>query len=253
MATLDKQLQTFGFTKKEATTYLALLELGEGTLADLARKACIRRTTLYDVVQSLKDKGLASTIRSGGRLLYLAEDPRTLDDRLDEQRSALSAMLPELLSMANALPRKPKVRFYEGIEGIKEVYRDMLQFPGQKMQAWVSDSMITKFDAAFITEYYIPRRLEKKIWADVIASDTPAGANFQSKDTLALRKTRLLNAETFPLSVEINLYSTDRIGFMSIEDKLGLIVESKPIADTLKSIFAQQWASLSQGTKGDVE
>ena len=31
---------------------------------------------------------------------------------------------------------------------------------------------------------------------------------------------------------------------MSIEDKLGLIVESKPIADTLKSIFAAQWDSL---------
>jgi len=58
-------------------------------------------------------------------------------------------------------------------------------------------------------------------------------------------QTRLLDAMEFPLSIEISLYGKDRIGFMSIEDKLGLIVESKPIADTLRSIFASQWTSLS--------
>ena len=127
--------------------------MGEGTLADLARKAQIKRTTLYDIVRNLKEKGLISTIRSGGRLIYMAEDPRTLEDRLEEQQSALGNMLPELLSIANALPRKPKVRYYEGIGGIKEVYRDILQYPDQKMYAWVSDSMITKFDDKFISEY----------------------------------------------------------------------------------------------------
>ena len=244
MTTMIKNLQQLGLDEKEAAAYIALLELGQGTLADLARKAKIKRTTLYDIVNSLKGKGLASTIRSGGRLLYSAEDPRTLQNRLEEQRSALLSMLPELLSVANALPRKPKVRYYEGVEGIKEVYRDILRYPEQKMYAWVSDSMISKFDGKFIAEYYIPKRLENKIWAEVIASDTATGQQFQNKDRDALRVTKLLNAVTSPLSIEIGLYGKDRIGFMSIDDELGLIVESKPIADTLKSIFKQQWENL---------
>ena len=244
MARIHDQLQKLGLNGNEATTYVALLEIGQGTLADLARKAKIKRTTLYDIVNCLKGKGLISTIRSGGRLLYSAEDPRTLENRLEEQRSTLASMLPELLSVANALPRKPKVRYYEGVEGIKEVYRDTLRYPGQKMYAWVSDSMIENFDGKFITEYYIPKRLEKKIWAEVIAADTITGKQFQNKDAGALRKTKLFNTETTPLSIEISIYGTDRIGFMSVEDGVGLIVESKPIADTLKSIFKQQWGSL---------
>lgn len=245
MASIQRQLEKLGLNEKEATAYIALLELGQGALADLARKAKIKRTTLYDIVSDLKAKGLASTIRSGGRLLYTAEDPRTLQSRLEEQKSTLSAMLPELLSIANALPRKPKVRYFEGVEGIKEVYRDTLRYPNQKIHAWVADSMISKFDSEFISEYYIPKRLEKKIPADVITSDSAVGKEFQDKDREALRKTLLMNSETDPLRIEISLYGPDRIGFMSIEDELGLIVESKPIADTLRSIFRQQWESLS--------
>lgn len=245
MNNLNKQLYTLGFNKKEARTYIALLELGHSTLAELARKAKVKRTTLYDVVRGLKGRGLISTIRSGGRLLYVAEDPRTIQNRMEEQLSALSATLPELLSIANVLPKKPKVRYYEGIEGIKEIYRDILRYPDQKMYSWVSDSMINNFDHKFITEHYIPKRLEKKIWAEVIAPETMTGKQFQGKDATALRATKLLDAQKFPLSIEVSLYGHESIGFMSIEDEVGVIVESKPIADTLKSIFRQQWESLS--------
>lgn len=244
MAHMHQQLEKLGLNKKEVSAYLALLELGQGTLADLARSAKIKRTTLYDIVKSLKEKGLASTIRSGGRLLYTAEDPRSLQSRLEEQRLLLTSVLPELLSIANALPLKPKVRYYEGTDGIKEVYRDTLRYPGQKMYAWVSDSMINKFDSAFIGDYYIPKRIEKKIWAEVIASNTPTGEKFRDGDRTSLRTTRLFGTETNPLSVEINLYGPDRVGFMSIDDKIGLIIESTPIACTLRSIFKQQWESL---------
>lgn len=247
MSKINEQLQKLGLNEKEAAAYIALLELGQGTLADLSRKAKIKRTTLYDIVGSLKSKGLTSTVRSSGRLLYTAEDPRTLKDRLEEQSSTLSTVLPELLSIANALPRKPKVRYFEGTEGIKEAYRDILRYPQQKMYAWVSDSMINKFDRKFITEYYIPKRIEKKIWAEVIASDTETGKKFQDKDRSALRTTKLLEAETAPLSIEISLYGSDRIAFMSIDDELGLIIESKPIAQTLKSIFKKQWETLPSG------
>jgi hypothetical protein len=67
---------------------------------------------------------------------------------------------------------------------------------------------------------------------------------FKAQDVASLRTTKLMDAARFPLAIEVNLYGANRIGFMSIEDKLGLIVESKPIADTLRSIFQQQWGGL---------
>ncbi len=172
-----------------------------------------------------------------------------MHNRFEEQQSLLSAMLPELLSIANVLPRKPKVRYYEGVEGIKEAYRDILKYPDRKMYAWVSDSMINNFDSQFTTEYYIPKRIEKKIWADVIAPDTATGKKFQNKDGSALRTTKLLDAKHFPLAIEISLYGHNSVSFMSVDDELGVIMESTPISETLKSIFKQQWESLSSHKK----
>ncbi len=242
---ISVNLSATGLDEKESITYLALLELGEANMSELVNKSGLKRSTLYFIIDALKARGLVSTAKRDKKTLYIAENPKKLLEQADDNRNTLEKVLPELLSIANNITEKPKVRYFEGVEGIKEVYRDMLLFPDQKMHAWVSDTMIANFDPKFINEYYIPKRLEKKIWAEVIASDSSVGKEFKLKDVPALRQTRLLDAMKFPLSIEISLYGKDRIGFMSIEDKLGLIVESKPIADTLRSIFSSQWASLS--------
>jgi HTH-type transcriptional regulator, sugar sensing transcriptional regulator len=244
MATLHKQLEQLGFNPKEAKTYLALLELGEGTLADLARKSRIKRTTLYDIVRSLKDKGLISAVRSGGRLLYSAEDPRTLDDRLREQQTVLSTALPELLSITNALPQKPKIRYYEGIEGIKEVYRDTLEYPDQELLAWVSEEAGVAFDIDFLNQVYLPGRIRKKIWVRAIVPNIPLMREFLGEDLGTLRTTRGMDHARFPLDVEINLYGRRRVALMSFREQSGLIIENESIYTTFKSIFEQQWASL---------
>ena len=245
MSQLPKQLEQLGFNAKEAKAYLALLEIGEGTLADLARKARIKRTTLYDVVRSLKERGLISSIKSGGRLLYSAEDPRTLGDRLHEQEAVLDTALPELLSITNALPRKPKVRYYEGIEGIKEVYRDTLEYPDQELLAWVSEEAGTAFDLEFLNHIYLPGRVKQKIWVRAIVPDIPLMRQFLGEDRAALRTTRAMSHDRFPLDVEVNLYGKRRVAFMSFKEKSGLIIENESIHTTLKSIFEQQWESLA--------
>ncbi len=242
----NNYLSASGLDEKESVAYMALLELGEATMSELVKKSELKRSTLYFIIEALHKKRLVSIVKKGKKTVYTAEDPKRLLEQADENRRNLEYSMPELLSIANNIVKKPKVRFFEGEEGIKEVYRDILRYPDQKMHAWVSESMMTGFDSKFITEYYIPKRLEKKIWAEVIASDTSIGKAFKRADTPALRKTKLLGATEFPLSIEISLYGKDRIGFMSMEDKLGLIVESKPIADTLRSLFAYQWKHLAE-------
>jgi sugar-specific transcriptional regulator TrmB len=246
MTPLQKRLEHFGLNSKEATVYLALLELGEGTLADLARKSRVKRTTLYDIARSLKEKGLVSVVRNGGRLRYSAEDPRMFGERLHEQQTLLSGMLPELLSLANALPHKPKVRFYEGIEGIKEVYRDTLTYPDQELLAWVTDEALTHFDPVFLNTVYLPKRIAKKIWMRALVSDVPALSEYVGRDASSLRTTRLLDKKRFPLAIEINLYGGRNVAFMSFKEQTGLIVESERIYSTLKSIFEQQWESVGE-------
>ncbi|MBP9749793.1 MAG: hypothetical protein KBD21_03615 [Candidatus Pacebacteria bacterium] len=244
MASLTKQLQQLGFDDREAKTYLALLELGEGTMAELAKKSKIKRTTLYDIIRALQDRGLVSTAKRGERTIYIAEDPRTLDERLHEQSAVLKEALPELLSLANAIGKKPKIRYYEGVEGIKEVYRDTLEYPNQELLGWATVGAGTHFDIEYLNEVYLPKRVEKKIWVRAIIPDTADMRKYLGDDRTFLRSSRAMDPVRFPYDVEINLYGGSKVAFMSFREQTGLIIENKSIYTTLKSIFEHQWESL---------
>lgn len=242
---LEKDLEKLGLEEKESKIYLALLELGEGNIQQIAKKSGVKRTTVYDIIESLKYKGLVSSATRHKKIFYSAEDPRTLEEKLDEKKHTLRRILPELLSIANALDKKPRIRFFEGVEGIKEVYKDALNYSDQEMLAWVSPTVAGNFDMQFLDEYYLPKRIAKKIWVRAIAPNEPFMQKYKGLDEKSLRKTKLVSASLFPIEVEINLYSKNKIAIMSFSEKIGLIIESQKIFTTLKSIFEMNWNSIA--------
>jgi HTH-type transcriptional regulator, sugar sensing transcriptional regulator len=241
---LAKDLTGFGLNEKESSAYVALLELGEATIGQVAKKAGVKRTTLYDIIESLKRSGFVGVSKRGKKTLYFAEDPRKLEEKLEEKTFVLKRMLPELLSIANTIDKKPKIRYYEGIDGIKEVYKDTLKYEDRELLAWVAEVAVEAFDEKFLNEFYISKRLEKKIWVRAIAPDLPYMQKFKGLDQASLRTTKLVDATMFPFEVEINLYGGSKIGIMSFQEKLGLIIESAKIHKTLKSIFELNWVTI---------
>jgi len=240
-------LGKLGLSDKEAKVYLAALELGEGNIGQIAQKSGVKRTTAYDIISSLKEKRLVTEIVKNKKTLFFAEDPRKLESQLDEKKETLKKILPELLSITNLLDKKPTIKFYEGDEGIKEVYKDTLNFPDQELQAWVTAEAMTGFDVEWLEKYYVSKRLEKKIWVRVIAPDTEViKQSYKSIDEKSLRKTKLASVAEFPFEVEINLYGKNRIAVMSFAEKMGIIIESPKLFRTLKSIFELNWKSLGE-------
>src|SRR3989344_962206 len=121
-----------GFSENESAVFLALLELGKGSVTQITRKAGLNRTTGYDILDTLVSKGLVGVSGKEPKQEYLAESPERvislLERQLEEKRSQLEkvrSVLPELKSLHNVAGR-PKVRFYEGIEGLKDIYEDTL-------------------------------------------------------------------------------------------------------------------------------
>lgn len=241
---LQQELIKLGLNEKEVKIYLALLELGEGNIQQISKKSKVKRTTVYDIIESLKEKGLLGQTTRKKRIYYLAEDPRKLEDNLEDKKNIFRKVLPELLSITNILDKKPKIKYYEGGEGIKEVYRDTLKYPNQELLAWVSAEAVSSFDPEFLNEYYLPRRLKNKIWVRAIAPNKPYMQKYKLLDEKSLRRTKLISIENIPLEVEINLYGNNKIAIMSFEEKLSLIIESKKIFNTLKSIFEMNWKLL---------
>lgn len=233
-------LETFGFNEKEAHVYVTLLELGAAPMSRIVKKSGLKRTTLYDTLETLKKRGFVSVTKQNGRAVYLPEDPRTIGDKLDEQQITFNKILPELLSITNTFQKKPIIRFYEGIDGLKDIYTDCLKYEDQEVLAWTPEEL-ELFDQAFLNNIFTPKRLKNKIWMRVLAQDHPFMRTHQKRDVAELRKTTIVEDSGFNLDVEIMLYGNSSVGIISFVDQMGLIIESKSISRTLKSIFEQQW------------
>lgn len=233
-------LTSFGLNDKENAVYLALLELGEASISAIVMKSGVKRTTVYASLQSLHERGLVSRFTKRKRTLYFAEDPRTLRKILGEQERKLEAIMPELLSLTNALTHKPTVRFFEGVKGIEQVYEDTLRFPDQEMVAWVTDEALKSLNHDFLYGY-LPRRVAQKIWVRVLASESPLIKSYVADDSKWLRNTRTISKELFPFGVEIDLYGKRYIAIMSFREQFGMVIESEEIYRTLKSIFEMGW------------
>lgn len=241
---LKKELEKLNLSEREADVYLALLGLGETTIERISIKSKIKRTTVYDVVKLLKDKGLIGTTKHKKRVLYYAEDPRILNNQLEEKKTVLNNILPQLLSMANFIEKKPEIKFYEGIEGIKNVYQDTLNYPGKEILMWGSTDVHEYLDD-FMWHYYVPKRIENKIWLRGIGQNHCIVKKIKLDDKKSLRQTRF-HHENLPFDVEINLYGTRKIGIMSFKEQIALIIESEKIYNTLKSIFELNWKMLKE-------
>jgi sugar-specific transcriptional regulator TrmB len=238
---LEKELENLGLDDKEAQVYLGLLEVGEANIAEISKKSGVKRTTVYNAIENLKEKGLVSSTARRQNTIYIAEDPRKLEQGLSEKMLFLKNILPELLSISNFIDKKPKIKFFEGFEGLKNVYMDTLNYPDQELLAWISEKYLESFDEKFLYDYYVPERVKRKIWVRALAPDDLRISRFKEEDEKSLRKTRLIPTVKFPFSVEINLYGKNKISIISFEEKIGLIIESEKIYGTLKSIFEINW------------
>jgi hypothetical protein len=197
-------------------------------------------------VRSLSQKGLVSSTIKRKKNIYIAEDPRKIESALEEKTAEFKKILPELLSIANIFDKKPVIKFYEGMESLKEVYKDELNYPNQEVVGWwASDYEVEEINNDFFTNYLSPKRAEKRISLRVIAPKTEQLLKYQNAETThQAQKIKYISNEQVPLAVEVIMYGGRKVAIISMHDKMGIVIESQKIHSTLKNIFELQWAML---------
>jgi len=243
---LKKLLLEMDFSAKEADVYLATLALGRGTASKIARAAHVQRTTVYEILSSLFNKGLVTLSGREPKQEYVAESPDMLKEHLanevkqkrKELKQAELNLIPQLKSMHN-LANRPKVSFYEGREGLEKVYEDTLT-SHEPIRAYASVGDMHVGLPGYFPGYY-KRRSGKGIAIRAIIPNTEAGVERKSFDKSELRETALVPRESFLFSPEINIYD-NKVMIASWREKLGIIIESQEIADAMKKVFELAWA-----------
>ena len=106
--------------------------------------------------------------------------------------------------------------------------------------AWFSDDYM-RYGANYFLEYYIPKRLEKKIWARTIFPDIASMREFAKNDEKQLRQSKFISSKKFQIHIEIILYGQSKIGLIAYDEELAIIIESQKIFEALKSFFEVMW------------
>lgn len=239
------QLIDLGFSNKEAGVYIALLELGPSTTTEISRRARINRTTGYDILESLASDGLVNTLGETKIQKFVAENPEKvitfLENKIktaEEKLKQAKVFLPELLSVYNTKD-KPKVRFYEGVENIKEVFEDTLTAKNEIVGYAVGTDAFEAVGEEYLRNYF-KRRVAKNIKVRVIAPDDPDTLKVTAHDKEELRESYTVPRDKFYFTTETNIYN-NKILIMSWKEKFAVLIESKEIADAQKKVFELAW------------
>lgn len=244
-APLKLNLQSFGFSEKEADVYIALLELGKGTVTKISQKAGINRTTGYDILGSLVSKKLASVSGKEPKQEYAAEPPTAITRYLKRQQAQTAedikkseTLVPEL-TLLHTVKNRPKIRFYEGTDGLEHVYEDTLT-SSEPIRAYATIDDMHKALPTYFPEYY-KRRAQKNIAIRAIVPETPMARERQAHDPEEKREIAFVPADKYYFSPEINIYD-NKVMIASWREKLGIIIESDEIADAMKKIYELAWS-----------
>ena len=235
-------LEQIGLDRKQARIYLACLELGEASIKDIAKKSGIKRTTIYDFIDEMVNEGYIKTTSRGVKIKYVAVKPEELRILIKKKEALLAQILPDLKSLSNVGRRRPKMIFYEGAEGLRATYEDTLKYGDKMMYGWASEDILGVLGIDWAMDY-IERRVKTGMATQVIMPHTKTMESFYNLDKQHLRESKMVDKQKYPMKIEINIYGS-RVAIMSARDKIGLIIESEPIASTMKTIFKLCWDNL---------
>ncbi len=233
-------LTTLGLEEKQAQTYLALLELGTASVQSIAQKAGLKRPTTYLILDELEQKGLAIQVPQHTKQLYTAESPEKLLREVKKKEELLRRFLPDLLALHNAKKEKPQVQLFQGVEGIKEVYNQIYESSEVWFFATLGD---LQKQIPEVTKNVSRLAKEKKLKVKEILSGTEADIQYASQvPTGEYYQVRFI-PKPLAFFTDNGIYG-DKVAFFSFKPYLfAVVIESKDIVNSLKSLYELAWRS----------
>ena len=243
---LKSALENTGLTGKQTAVLGVLLENGGSMLvASIARAAKLNRTTTYDILKELVDKGLASRVKKEGAFRYQSIAPESLPsyverrrDALEESKRELAELVPQIKLMQSKGRALPKVQFFEGREGMQQAYEDVLVNNNEKILRGITgmDAVYANFDIAWV-EYFLKKRTRLGIHCIDLVPETEGGKRSKADDEKYFRTTKFL-PQKYNFEGDISIYD-NKVAIVSYarENPVAVIIEDDAIATMMKQVF----------------
>lgn len=234
-------LNNLGLDGKKADVYLICLEKGGATAYEIAKTVGLKRPTVYDILYNLTKEGLVYLVLKKGVNYFYPSDPERILHKLKEKEKMFSLALPLFKELYTSPKTKPNIRYFEGADGIKEMYSDSLRSlkNNDEILLYCGEDIL-KYLQGYADEY-VKERVKKGIKIRGIYKKTPEIVQYMPNNEKELRQVKILEEKDFSLSNEINIYK-NKIAIASYgQEMFGMLIESEEIFKAQKAIFELAW------------
>lgn len=242
---LHEILLDLGLSSNESGVYLASLSLGSNTILSISKLSGIRRTTVYSVVNTLKNKGLMHETPKGFKTLYTAENPNKLESILENKKSSLKKILPEFNALYNLKGGDSTIKHYEGLEAIKNIYENTLESlnPGDDYLVISDIDKFLNMDPKYF-EKYVEKRVKQPLKVRAIAIDSDKSRYMKKYAQNMNHEIKILPKNT-KLSVDLMILP-HKVTIFNLEEPLSAVsIENPAMVKMHKEIFKILWQTLS--------
>jgi len=235
--------------------------IAETTRTELAKKSGIKRSTVYALLEDMKSEHLVALFEKGKIIFVRPEPPERLQSLIDARVRNVGIAQELSRDMQTSLTRqyhlsigKPTIRYFEGEEGLKEIFNDIYAPKNVPVYGCVDLETADQAFPQYVARELIPLRLKHKLFACSLLADSPEARMIAERDEEQLRKTILLDKKAFPVPAEIDVYE-DKIAMLSFEKGqfIGIIIQNEAFAKSLRSIFMRNFPSKQHQSMGQTE
>ncbi len=243
---IENTLQKIGLTKGEIKVYIALLELGSSTTGKITKKSGVSGSKVYEVLDRLIKKGLASFIIKNKVKRFEATRPERILDYLEEKEKQLKKeklliqkIIPELILKQKGTV-KSEVKVFTGFEGLKTANEDIIKTL-KRGEEWLSMGLTEQPKS---WEIYFNKRQKiraKKGIKHKHLLNKKYKSLYKKRKKLPFTEFKFL-PKNFEMPTSTEIYKNKVIIMILLkEDPMAIMIESKAVSDSYRKYFYALW------------
>jgi sugar-specific transcriptional regulator TrmB len=238
---LREALQELGLSENEISIYLTLNKTGKASTTKLALISGIKRSTTFDNLQSLSQKGLIVSQKINTTTLYDSASPDTLLTHIEEKRAKIKSIIPELEKLRSILPNDSELTSYEGKKGVISVMHDMVLAKKDVLMIGSRAKTMDLYD--FHAYNFIQKRVDAGILFTVLYAeeDRKAASKIptRTRERTIIKYVKGLEKST----TDVFIYGNN-VSFITLGNApSGVIIRNAFIANQQKLIFDLLWSN----------
>jgi len=240
---IQESLKQLGLSERESKVYQELLKIGPTTITNLVRNTGIPSSKIYDILEKLLQKGLATQIIVKGKREFHPASPDKLFSLIKEKENIINEILPSLQTLYEKTNEETIAEVYKGKEGAKAIFEDVLK----EGKSWLSIGASAKSEVVlpYYMDNFYKQMHSKKLNLKSLFTDNEDTQRLKIK----LEKYKNVQIKSLPKEIK-NLMSIfiygDKIAIIPITsdieiNPLIILIKSKESADSYRDYFNWLW------------